>query len=527
MGFVGTLGLTVAMPTWQQCRSWLLLLLLCQVASSQLPLMAAPDPRPWTVKVFGASAPGSGVVVRSSSDEALVLTAGHVLEATSLDDHPTVVLPDGRELPILSIRFLEKLDLAEIRVPWPSAPHPILSVEPHPGGSIWLGGYPQGSRRFWLRQGPSDEQGHSATARPGGYALFHGVSSAIGLSGAGLYNERGQLIAIHGEADVLRTPSGKVFKSGVGLGIPIVFWQRAHAGVPVETASGLLQDQLLRVSWLESMGRFDSALNLLDRLLQRYPDDRRVLQRRSGVLLADRLYERALKDLDQLLARFPNDAALLINRGNALLGLKRPDLALISYESALVKEPRLVWGYVNKAKAQQALGQWTQAKDSLDRAVRLSPHDPVALRERAVVHQRLGLYKAALADLDLLVPQRTGDAEVWSRRGLVRGELGDLAGSVDDLTTAIELQPDDPLLRLNRGATLARLKRWTDAEADFEMARQGLPRHPVLLANLGEVLFARGDMGKACFFAQQATALGVVWTQGRWGEGYRKQCAPP
>lgn len=526
LAFLKILGLTGVMLIRRQGYRLPLFLLLLQVAGLQLPLMAAPDPRPWTVKVFGASAPGSGVVVRSSSDGALVLTAGHVLEGTSLDDHPTVVLPDGRELPVLSIRFLQALDLAEIRVAWPNAPYPFLSLEPHAGGPIWLGGYPQETLRFWLRKGPSDEQGQSASARPGGYALFHGASSAIGLSGAGLYNERGQLVAIHGEADVLRTPSGQVFKSGVGLGIPIVFWQRANAGDPVDQASSPLQDQLLQVSWLESMGRFASALNLLDRLRKRYPDDRRVLQRRAGVLMADRSFDKALQDLDELLERFPNDAAILVNRGNALLGLKRPILALKSYEAALAKEPRLVWGYVNKAKAQQLLGKWKDAKGSLDRAIRLSPRDPVALRERASVHHKLGLHKAALVDLDLLVTQRTSDPEVWARRGLVRGEIGDLVGSIDDLTTAIELQPDDPLHRLNRGATLARLKRWSEAESDFEKARQRLPRHPVLLANLGEALFARGEVTKACFFAQEATALGVAWKQGRWSEDYRNQCLP-
>lgn len=486
----------------------------------------APDPRPWTVKVFGASAPGSGVVVRSSAKDALILTAGHVLEGTRMEDGPTVLLPDGRELPILSIRFLEKLDLAELQVAWPNAPYPSLIAQPHPGGTIWIGGYPQGSRQFWLRHGPSEQQGQTPSARPGGYTLFHGVVTDTGLSGAGLYNESGQLVGIHGEADVLRTASGQVFKSGVALGIPITFWNRGLAYKAASFPGSLIQDQLLQSSWIESMGRFDSSLKLLERLLKKFPNERRLLQRRASVLLAQRSYDPALTQLDQLLRRTPNDPALLINRGNALLGLRRPDQALLSYQAALEKEPRLVWGYVNKAKAHQALAQWQAAKESLDRALSLDPRDSAALRERAAVHQHLRQYREALADLNLLVQQRMSDAEVWSRRGVIRGELSDLPGSVDDLTVAIELQPDVPLHRLNRGATLSRLKRWREAVVDFEMARQKLPLNPVLLANLGEALFALGDLKKACAFAKQAVGLGLAWSNGHWGEPYRKQCDP-
>jgi len=526
VGSVGTLGLSGLWPPSSPSSLWLSLLFLLEVVGLQLPLLAAPDPRPWTVKVFGASAPGSGVVVRSSSGGALVLTAGHVLEGTSIDDHPTVVLPDGKELPVLSIRFVEKLDLAEIRVPWPNAPFPILSVEPHAGGTVWLGGYPQDSQKFWLRRGPSDEQGRSVTARPGGYALFHGVSSTIGLSGAGLYNQRGELIAIHGEADVLRTASGKVFKSGVGLGIPIMFWNRSEAENQTDPAIAPLQDQLLQVSWLESMGRFDSALELLVQLMQQYPDDRRVQQRRVVVLLSQRNYQKAFEALEDLLRKSPEDVALLINRGNALLGLQRPLMALESYEVALAREPRLVWGHVNKAKALQALGHWEDAKISLNRAVMLAPRDPAALRERAAVFHHLGLHREALVDLDHLVELRGGDPEALSRRGLLRGELGDLSGSVEDLTAVIELQPDEPLHRLNRGASLARLQRWREASADFQIAIQRLPRHPVLLANLGEALYALGDGVKACGYAQQATRAGVDWEKGQWGKAYRNQCLP-
>lgn len=500
------------------------LAMLCLLALFGQPAFAAPNPRPWTVKVFGASAPGTGVVVGSDDRHALILTAGHVLDGTSLDDQPTVMLSDGRELPVLSMRVLDTLDLAEVRVAWPMAPHAAVATQAHSGGVVWLGGYPQGSKRFWLRQGPSEEQGQSRVSRPGGYSLFHGVPSTIGLSGAGLYNQRGELIGIHGEADVLRTASGQVFKSGIGLGIPISFWLDDRVSTSNRKTYFSLQDQLLEASWLESMGRLDRAHQLLDQLASKHPGEQRVLLRRAGVLIAKSLYRDALHDLDQLLLQSPNSASLLINRGNALLGLNQDALALSSYQAALKLDPRLVWGYVNQAKAYQALGRWKDAKDSLERAVELSPYDPVVLKERVVVYEHYGMYREALLDLNLLVEKRSEDAGIWARRGIVRGELGDLRGSVEDFTLAVQLEPDNPVHRLNRGATLARLKQWKDAIADFEVAQNQLPRHPILLANLGEAFHALGDVPKACAFAEQANSFGVMWKDGKWNKIYRDQC---
>lgn len=520
----------------QARRRWLIAATLLLVvpdalaATPQQPSLRV-NPQAWTVKVVGAAAPGSGVVVRSDAAGCLILTAGHVLKGTSLEDQPYVLFADGHKQQILLLHDLKPLDLMELTVPACKAVPATISRAPHLGGPIWVAGYPQESERFWLRSGPSEAQGTSPTSRPGGYAIFHGAPTRVGISGGGVYNAEGELIGIHGEADITTTRSGQSYKSGIGLAIPISFWpgsfgqadQRAQASRPAMA----VENDLLQVAWLESMKRQPDALVILDRIISQNPRETRARIRRAAIYMALRRYRDALADYDLLIQDAPADAPLLINRGNALLALGRAQEALATYDQALALKPGLVWGQVNRAKALLSLGRDPDAMASLNAALQLSPADPAALRERAELRIRKGQLSAARSDLDLLLLNQPSNAEALSRRGLVRGELADLRGSVDDLSAAVELQPDEPSHRVNRGVSLARLRLWSDAESDLRQALVKLNDDPRLLANLGEVVFAQGRRQEGCTLARQALARGFSWQEGQWNEDYKKQCQSP
>lgn len=491
-------------------------------ASGAEPRPEGFDPSRWTLKVFGAAAPGSGVVVESGPGRCLALTAGHVIKGTSLEDEPHARLADGRRLSITAIRDLAPLDLAELELAGCTAATPPLARTPHPGGTVWAAGFPQEANSLWVRSGPSESQGSTPEARQGGYAIFHGAQTRIGISGGGVYNAMGQLIGIHGEADTTTTRSGRSYKSGIGLAIPISFWLNRQSQAGREPG---LQDGLLRLAWLESARKRQEALALATQLIQANPDDPRPRIRRAGLWLAEAKYTEALADYNTLLNQSPGQASLLINRGNALSGLGRRAEALDDYDRAIAAAPTLSWGHLNRAKALLALGRIEEAVSSLDRALALNPNDRAVRSERAALRHRLGQRREALKDLDLLLTQQPDDAEAMARRGLIRGELGDLRGSIDDLTAAIDLQPDEPSHRLNRGVTLARLKQWDAAETELRQVLRMTGNSPELLANLGEVVYMRGRGAEGCALARQAMGLGFRWSQGEWHPLYREACS--
>jgi tetratricopeptide (TPR) repeat protein len=485
-------------------------------------------PERWTVKVRAAGAAGSGVVVKSDQVSCLILTAGHVVSSASIADHPYIILPRGDHLPIQQIRMLQPLDLAELRLSACGMEAATVVNSPHQGGQVWIAGYPQESSQFWIRSGPSEAQGASKTARPGGYALFHGASSRTGLSGAGVYNSSGELIGIHGEADIIQTASGASFKSGIGLAIPIDFWSSSVGDSTsvdqYNPQKRRLEDGLMKAAWLESMGRSDEALIELEVLIRYLPADERPHIRRGGLLLSKQRYSEALDEY-LFLERSGHDGSIhQINRGNALFGLGRFAEALKIYTAALAHQPRLPWGHLNRAKALMAMGKFTEASASLDEALRLAPMDPAALWERSGLLLRKNMPNQALIDLNRLINNFPLNAAALERRGVVRGELGDLPGSVDDLTAAINLEPNNINALINRGVTLSRMRAWSEAEKDLNTALTRRPDDSMLMANLGEVIFLSGRQHEGCALAGKAVKQGFNWTQGVWNQDYRRRC---
>lgn len=491
------------------------------------------DPSRWTIKVIGSAAPGSGVIVESNASGCLALTAAHVINGTTVDEMPYTQLANGRRFAITAIRPLPPLDLAELDLQDCSVKQTTIAQSRHRGGTVMVAGFPQESTRLWIRSGPSEAQGTDPAARNGGYAILHAAQTQTGISGGGLYDSAGRLIGIHGEADVMVTESGKSYKSGIGLAIPISFWlesrspnylDKQHAE-PQSVTEPTLQNKLLQLAWLESAKRRSDALSLATSILVDHPDDPRARTRRAGLYMSERNYADALIDYNILIGRNPSSASLRINRGNALLALGRPSEALIDYDHALSAEPRLAWGYLNRAKSLLKLGRTRDAAADIDRALQLVPRDPAALSERAALRQQLGQLREASHDLTLLLAQRPDDAEILARRGLIRGELGDYAGSIDDLTGAIRLQPDKPEYLLNRGVTLARMMQFDAAERDLRTVMHIYGDSPLLLANLGEVVFLTGRQQEACGLAIRAERLGLQWSIGQWDRGYLRACA--
>jgi tetratricopeptide (TPR) repeat protein len=491
------------------------------------------NPSRWTIKVFGSAAPGSGVIVESNASGCLALTAAHVVSGTTVEEKPYTQLTNGRRFAITAIRLLPPLDLAELELQDCAIKSTTIAQSRHRGGTVMVAGFPQESTSLWIRSGPSEAQGTTPAARNGGYAILHAAQTQTGISGGGLYDSAGRLIGIHGEADITVTGSGKSYKSGVGLAIPISFWlelrtpnhsQNQHPD-PQSDPESTLQNKLLRLAWLESAKRRSDALSLATSIIIDNPDDPRARIKRAGLYMSERKFADALNDYNILIGRNPGNASLRINRGNALLALGRPSEALSDYDQALFVEPRLAWGYLNRAKVMLQLDRTREAAKDIERALQLAPGDPAALSERASLRQRLGQLLEASHDLTLLLAQRPDDAEILARRGLIRGELGDYAGSIDDLTDAIRLQPDKPEHLLNRGVTLARMKRLEAAEQDLRQVMHTYGDSPLLLANLGEVIYLNGRQQEACSLALKAERLGFQWSHGQWDMGYLGACA--
>lgn len=477
------------------------------------------------VKVYGSSAPGSGVVVRSELNKSLILTARHVIDSTSISDKPYIQTSDGKKYDLISIRPIAGLDLAELVV---SASLPIVRLPStvHGGGTIRLVGFPQESVKPVLSSGPSEAQGGSSLLRPGGYVLIHGAPSTIGVSGGGVFNSSDELIGIHGQSDTSELSSGRVVKTGYSLAIPIQFWIGSGINAEnVETVAGP-HDLLARASYLRSSSKLDQSLELITQALGLEPDSFTLLIFRASLYLDLKQPQLALADLKQA-AQLPNHsdhASIHSNRGTALLLLKDYEGSLASYAAAIEAAPHLVDLYINKSKALQKLGRMSEAVHVLDQALSLDRGSLNALIERAGLLRSMRQYKEALADLDTYLSVKPDDPVALALAGSLHGVLQNSQESYEYFYRAHAIKPDDPDSSINLAVSLAAKG---DKTAAIKMLKAVVAKHPsnsVALANLSEILFSTGKTTEACVIATRASQNGFLWHANEWDSTFVESC---
>ena len=135
---------------------------------------------------------GAGVVFGRSAD-LTVLTAAHVLKESSM---PVLRTRDGRQIEVRSIEKVPGHDLALIHITPPEAPfRSAVPGRPVAGESLTVWGHPRG-RAFTRSRGMVlDIDPQLAIVPDRGFTIAC-PSCDIGDSGAGVFDERGNLLGI-------------------------------------------------------------------------------------------------------------------------------------------------------------------------------------------------------------------------------------------------------------------------------------------------------------------------------------------
>jgi serine protease Do len=203
-----------------------------------------------TVFIQGVNSPdsfGSGVIIAKTAKGYSVLTAAHVISGV---DRFTVKTKDGAQYAVKSTQRLPGLDLAIVEFESNSTygiAHLGNSDSVGETDTVFVAGYPKPGRNipvplFTITDGrvasvlPANESSD-------GYGLSYGNPTRAGMSGGPVFNEAGEVIAIHGrkegEADGSATNG-----AWVNLGIPINRFKTASTGgVKIATNTVTADDQ--------------------------------------------------------------------------------------------------------------------------------------------------------------------------------------------------------------------------------------------------------------------------------------------
>jgi S1-C subfamily serine protease len=165
--------------------------------------------KPITVKITTSDDTGSGVIIKREGNTYTILTAAHVVRARA--KVYTIKTTDGRQhqLKQQTIKlFPNNIDLAVVKFTSTNT-YPVAKIgkssQAEEGASVYAAGFPAPTRAisaavYAFKDGKVIAK--SSQDLEGGYGIVYSCNTLPGMSGGGIFNENGELIAIHGKGDV-------------------------------------------------------------------------------------------------------------------------------------------------------------------------------------------------------------------------------------------------------------------------------------------------------------------------------------
>jgi tetratricopeptide (TPR) repeat protein len=146
--------------------------------------------------------------------------------------------------------------------------------------------------------------------------------------------------------------------------------------------------------------RFEDAIGLTERALQKDANDVSALYLKARALSNSDSFQEALIQYDRLLRLVEDDpgwqANALISKSDALIELNRLDEAEDCLDRALGIKPGLARGWIHKARIEVRRENFKRSLEFCDRAISMDKNDPRAWTSRAHALYRLKKYKKCI-----------------------------------------------------------------------------------------------------------------------------------
>ena len=209
-----------------------------------------------------------------------------------------------------------------------------------------------------------------------------------------------------------------------------------------------------RAADMESRGQGPAALEILDRLVARFPNEVRGLVERAR--LKARLFgpAEAAADLAAAVELAPNRADLRLELARAELAAGESDAAEQELRSALDIDQGLRPAYLLLGRVLADRGALEQAEETWRRAVERTGADADLLGRLGRLAVRRGAYGQAILDLEQALTLDPERIETYLQLGEVYLAAGDKDRAAELWTRAARMRPDDPRARRR----LARLR---------------------------------------------------------------------
>jgi len=213
----------------------------------------------------------------------------------------------------------------------------------------------------------------------------------------------------------------------------------ARAAAMAETAfkEGLEHPMVLNLAALkcEQEGRFEDALQVLDRAIQIAPEDLGARNAKGLVLTRLERYAEALATFDGVVALMPEFAGAHCARGASLEAMGRLKEAEAAYRHALDLEPENLGAMQGVANLLSRRGAHGEARPLAEAVLEAEPNFPDAVMVLAAADAAEGHGERAQRRLEMLAAD---ERLTPHQRALAQGQLGDVLDAQDRLEEAFQ-----------------------------------------------------------------------------------------
>jgi tetratricopeptide (TPR) repeat protein len=395
------------------------------------------------ITTVGSKNAGSGTILHKQGDVYTILTAAHVLRN---DKAFQITTPDGQvhksidnsihratnnvDLAIVQFRSKQNYQVAKLG----------NSQSLAAGMQVFVAGFPAATTTIsegTLNFTKGEITANASKANNKGYSLIYNNATLPGMSGGPVLNDRGEVVAIHGQGD--RSPAGQ--KTGFNLGIIIERCQPLTTEIAIAPQIPVSKTPISNSSSPKADDYFLTANEKFD----------------AGN------YAGAAADYDRAIKLNAKYAEAYNNRGNLrYLYLKNPTGAMADYNRSISLRPESTLTYVNRGNLKA---------DKFN--------DP----------------RGAIADYDKSISLDDSDYLVYNNRGYLKDvKLNDIQGAMADYGRAISLNPRSVLAYNNRGnLNYHKLSNISSALADYEQAIEVDPQSPMAYYNRGDLQYFTGN----------------------------------
>jgi tetratricopeptide (TPR) repeat protein len=418
-----------------------------------------------TIRIESPNSPGSGVIIRKEGNTYIALTAAHVVRNRS--NNYRALTADGATNSITNVRtFPGQVDLALVSFT-STKNYGVAKLAANAGSvaegeTVYVSGFPVTGTITEAVFNFTEGKVSANSSRPmnDGYSLVYTNNTLPGHSGGPVWNEAGELIAIHGKGDIDTkqqkseiNPNIRV-KTGFNLGISInTFTQLAsqvglsgfggNSPVAVAPAPKPVDDLIVAgLAKLQSRN-FNGALqdfNQAIRLDSRRANAYQYRAQAKAALVEDKILTESayVSNLyGQMLNDFDQDAELLIYKQFTT----EYRSALTDYQQSLQLDGSSSAALQGAAKIHAYLGEFPQAINLLNRALQMKP-----------------------------------DAETYGLRAEAKLKQGDTKGAISDISRAIQLDGRNHLLYNVRASIYTKQQQHRQAIQDYDRALSLVPK---------------------------------------------------